>query len=62
MLSFVPVKKLSTQSTSQPSPRSRSHKWEPMKPAPPVTSTRRRVEYFLEDKGVGGEGLKEGAF
>ena len=35
-----PVKKLSTQSTSCPPASRRSHRWEPRKPAPPVTSTR----------------------
>src|SRR3546814_14191169 len=34
-----PVKKLSTQMTSLPSERSRSDRWEPMKPAPPVIRT-----------------------
>ena len=41
-LSLVPVKKLSTQSTSCPSASSRSHRCEPRKPAPPVTRTRLR--------------------
>jgi hypothetical protein len=35
-------KKLSRQMTSFSSWSSRSHKWEPKKPAPPVTSTRFR--------------------
>jgi hypothetical protein len=35
------VKKLSTHSTSSPRSSNRSHKWEPMNPAPPVTRTRR---------------------
>src|SRR5262245_3040849 len=37
----VAVKKLSTQRTSSPRASSRSHRWEPMNPAPPVTRTRR---------------------
>src|SRR5215472_5988518 len=48
MLSLVPVKKLSTQRTSQPCSSRRSHRCEPMKPAPPVTRTRRRVAYWRE--------------
>src|SRR5688572_28497960 len=37
MFCFRPVKKLSRQTTSAPSDRSRSQRCEPMKPAPPVT-------------------------
>src|SRR5262249_52028683 len=39
----VAVKKLSTQSTSSPRANSRSHKCDPMKPAPPVTRMRRSL-------------------
>src|SRR6266566_3840812 len=41
MFSRRPVKKLSRQSTSCPSANKRSHKCEPMNPAPPVTNTRK---------------------
>src|SRR6266566_3003946 len=37
MFSRRPVKKLSRHRTSWPSANNRSHKWEPIKPAPPVT-------------------------
>src|SRR5438309_12079236 len=37
MLAREPVSKLSTQITRWPRLRSSSHKWEPRKPAPPVT-------------------------
>jgi hypothetical protein len=37
---LVPVKKLSTQSTSWPCSSKRSHRWLPRKPAPPVTRMR----------------------
>src|SRR5690348_12174350 len=40
MLRRVPVKKLSAQITVAPAASSRSHRCEPRKPAPPVTSTR----------------------
>src|SRR5664279_3011373 len=40
ILSRVPVKKLSTHNTSWPSASSRSQRWEPRNPAPPVTSIR----------------------
>src|SRR5712691_6196686 len=40
MFSLEPVKKLSRQMTSTRSERSRSHRCEPMKPAPPVTRIR----------------------
>src|SRR3954465_5453908 len=39
MLFFVPVKKLSAQITWCPCATSRSHRWLPRKPAPPVTRT-----------------------
>src|SRR5437867_7373602 len=39
-LSGVPVRKLSMQMTSSPSARKRSHRCEPMKPAPPVIRMR----------------------
>src|SRR5436190_23992147 len=39
-LSGDPVTKLSIQTTSQPCPRRNSQRWEPMNPAPPVTSAR----------------------
>src|SRR5436305_14531148 len=37
MLASEPVSRLSTQITRWPRLRSSSHKWEPRKPAPPVT-------------------------
>src|SRR5665647_3290483 len=40
MLSLLPVKKLSRQITSCPSPRRRSQRCDPTKPAPPVTNIR----------------------
>src|SRR3990167_9442786 len=40
MLSSEPVRRLSMQTTSQPFPRRKSQRWEPMNPAPPVTRTR----------------------
>ena len=40
MFSRRPVKKLSRQTTWWPSASSRSQRWEPMKPAPPVTRMR----------------------
>ena len=40
MFSRRPVKKLSRQTTLWPSARSRSQRWEPIKPAPPVTRMR----------------------
>ena len=40
---FVPVKRLSAQITSWPRSSRRSIKWEPMKPAPPVTRMRLRL-------------------
>src|SRR5262245_40599133 len=43
----VAVKKLSTQRTSSPRASSRSHRWEPMNPAPPVTRTRRLLDICL---------------
>src|SRR5258708_549669 len=41
MLPSEPVIKLSTQITSWPRSRKRSHRWEPMKPAPPVIKVRK---------------------
>ena len=40
MLSIRPVHRLSTQTTVSPRMISRSQRWEPTKPAPPVTTTR----------------------
>src|SRR6058998_132947 len=40
MLSVVPVRRLSTQTTSQPFARKKSQRWEPMNPAPPVMRMR----------------------
>src|SRR5260370_39770839 len=40
ILARLPLKKLSRQMTSAPSRSSRSHRWEPRNPAPPVTSAR----------------------
>src|SRR5216683_1642522 len=37
MFSGEPVRRLSTQTTSQPCARRKSQRWEPRKPAPPVT-------------------------
>src|SRR6266511_2438920 len=39
MFSSEPVRRLSMQTTSQPFPSRKSQRWEPMKPAPPVTRT-----------------------
>src|SRR5512134_2780071 len=61
MLSLVPVKKLSTQSTSCPSASSRSQRCEPRKPAPPVTRTRLRVSlpmFFLFSRAIRGSGVR----
>src|ERR1022692_274631 len=47
-----PVKKLSRQTTSCPSLRSRSHRCDPKKPEPPVTSIRRRdMRRFIHATG-----------
>jgi len=54
MLSLVPVKKLSTHSTSWPSARRRSQRWEPRKPAPPVTRMRLRRKSVAKCKGEAG--------
>src|SRR5258705_12218228 len=43
ILSALPVRRLSMHTTSQPLSRRRSQRCEPMKPAPPVTSTRTRT-------------------
>src|SRR2546427_3428098 len=40
MFAAVPVTRLSTHTTRQPSASSRSHRGEPRKPAPPVTTAR----------------------
>src|SRR5256885_5387441 len=40
MFAAVPVTRLSTHTTCQPSASSRSQRWEPRKPAPPVTTAR----------------------
>src|SRR6266545_4686158 len=40
ILSIEPVRRLSMQTISQPRASRKSQRWEPMKPAPPVTSTR----------------------
>src|SRR2546430_4488562 len=40
MLSVVPVERLSRQTTSWPRARRDSERWDPMKPAPPVTRMR----------------------
>src|SRR5713226_5716879 len=45
-LAGLPVMKLSTQTTSCPSARNRSHRCEPMKPAPPVIRVRMRSSRF----------------
>src|SRR5690242_21728413 len=63
MFRRAPVKKLSTQMTSQPSASSRSHRCEPRKPAPPVTSTRLRSASLIRvrapspNSGDFGEGV-----
>src|SRR5205807_4390879 len=41
MFSDAPVTKLSTQTSFQPSANKRSHRCDPRKPAPPVTTARR---------------------
>src|SRR6266404_51321 len=43
ILARLPLKKLSRQMTSAPSRSSRSHKWEPRNPAPPVTNARTAI-------------------
>src|SRR6476646_7424470 len=35
-----PVSRLSAATTEKPSPNNRSHRWDPTKPAPPVTRAR----------------------
>src|SRR2546422_4928718 len=52
-LSVVPVERLSRQTTSQPRARRDSERWDPMKPAPPVTRMRmdpRRCRSGREDR------------
>src|SRR5918998_1124379 len=51
MFRLRPVKKLSRQITKCPSARSRSQRWEPMKPAPPVTRIR-MILVVLEGGGA----------
>src|SRR6476469_5651331 len=62
MLRRAPVKKLSTHSTSWPSPSRRSHRWLPRKPAPPVTRIWLRPLYLrIRDFSLG-KGLYLGGF
>src|SRR5262245_426575 len=50
MLSPEPVERLSRHKTSPPLLRRNSQRWEPMKPAPPVTRTRIRCGSGREDR------------
>lgn len=56
----LPVKKLSTQRTSSPISKSFSHKWDPKKPAPPVTRTllpsSMCIDYLIKDRSSLAEG------
>src|ERR1700679_887100 len=47
MLRREPVKKLSRQRTSAPCAIKRSQRWEPIKPAPPVTNTRLSTDIYF---------------
>src|SRR5437762_972585 len=49
MFSSEPVRRLSMQTTSQPFPSRKSQRWEPRKPAPPVTRTFTRALSGRED-------------
>src|SRR5574337_2195579 len=56
--SMLPVRRLSMQTASAPWARRNSQRWEPMKPAPPVISTRMvalRGEDGFPPDGVGFE-------
>src|SRR5680860_931348 len=48
MFYLLPVKKLSTHNTSCPRESRRSQRWEPRKPAPPVTTTFFRIAFCTE--------------
>src|SRR2546428_4353327 len=50
MLSVEPVTRLSMQTTSAPWARRNSERWEPMNPAPPVTSTRTAAASGRQDR------------
>src|SRR2546429_9732367 len=56
MLSREPVSRLSMQTTSQPLPSRKSQRWEPMKPAPPVTRTRNGASSGRQD-GLASDGV-----
>src|SRR5712692_7672435 len=56
MLPSEPVRRLSMQTTSQPFPSRKSQRWEPMKPAPPVTRTRTRAASGRQD-GLASDGV-----
>src|SRR3989442_8422893 len=56
MLSREPVSRLSMQTTSQPLPSMKSQRWEPMKPAPPVTRTRNGASSGRQD-GLASDGV-----
>src|SRR5947209_11129730 len=57
-LSAAPVTKLSMPTTSQSRRRSASHRWDPMKPAAPVTST--RIVALRSFPRRGGSGRQDG--
>src|SRR3954447_16484422 len=63
-LTGVPVRKLSRHTTESPRDRSASHRWEPRKPAPPVTTTRLPDGFHSDMEGllawVGGQRLLRG--
>src|SRR5881296_1374765 len=52
MLSGVPVRRLSTHNTSNPSRMKWSQRWLPMKPAPPVMRTRSGIRDLFALKGA----------
>src|ERR1051326_2383893 len=53
-LSGEPVRKLSMQMTSSPSPRNRSQRCEPMNPAPPLIRTRATAAFQSSRLGTDG--------
>ena len=50
MFSIAPVERSSSACTSWPASRSASERWEPMKPAPPVISTRIAEYYHVANR------------
>ena len=50
MFSIAPVERSSIACTSWPASRSASERWEPMKPAPPVISTRTAGYYHVANR------------